>query len=177
VTLVGSQCVEARSVVADVGIALALVDVDAGIAAGSQRVAVVADALERSLEVVAVAVVADSGTFVAFVDIGAVSASHSEFVTVGADTLETSGRIDTLRVSTAWIRQSAAFVIIDTLVRFFIVDVSAMALAFEATGNVHADAVLAHLRHQSTLVDLSGKSSHRIDDRSWSSAAQLQVFT
>ena len=137
-TLVGSQCVEARSVVADVGIALALVDVDAEIAAGSQRVAVVADALERSLEVVAVAVVADSGTFVAFVDIyhvrffvissasfyfdglnpdlqkltGAVSASHSEFVTVGADTLETSGRIDTLRVSTAWIRQSAAFVII-----------------------------------------------------------------
>ena len=69
VALVRSHRVEARSVVTDVWIALALVDIDAGIAARGQSVTVVADALERSLEVVTVAVVADSGTFVALVDI------------------------------------------------------------------------------------------------------------
>jgi len=112
VALVGSHRVEARSIVANVGIALAFVDVDAGIATGCQRVAVVADALERSLEVVAVAVVADSGTLVTFVNISAVSAGYSEFVTVGADALEASGRVDTLRVSTARVRQSATFVVV-----------------------------------------------------------------
>ena len=85
VALVGSHRVEARSIVANVGIALAFVDVDAGIATGCQRVAVVADALERSLEVVAVAVVADSGTLVTFVNI-----CHVIFIIISASTRDSS---------------------------------------------------------------------------------------
>ena len=69
VALVGAEGVEAGAVVANVGIALALVDVDAGITAGSQSVATAADALERALEVVTLAVVANAGPFATLVNI------------------------------------------------------------------------------------------------------------
>lgn len=66
---VGAECVDARSVVANVRVALALVDVNARITTGRQRVTAAADALERSLEVVALTVVTDAGAITTFVDI------------------------------------------------------------------------------------------------------------
>ena len=66
---VGAERVDARSVVANVRVALALVDVNARITTGSQRVAAAAYALERSLEVVTLTVVADAGPITTFVDI------------------------------------------------------------------------------------------------------------
>ncbi len=66
---VRSEVVDAGAVVADVGIALAFVDIHAGIASWSQSIAAATDALERSLEVVAFAVAADSGPLATFVDI------------------------------------------------------------------------------------------------------------
>ena len=47
----------------------ALVDVDARIATGRQRVAAAAHALERSLKVVALSVAANAGPIAAFVDV------------------------------------------------------------------------------------------------------------
>ena len=46
----------------------------------------------------------------------------------------------------------------------FIVNLSSITLAFKAAGHIHADTVLAHLRHQCTFVNLLGYASHWIDD-------------
>ena len=69
VAFVRAEVVDAGAVVADVGVALAFVDIDAGIASRSQSVAAATHALERSLEVVAFAVAADSGPLATLVDI------------------------------------------------------------------------------------------------------------
>ena len=67
--LVRSHRVDASAVVANVRVALALVDVDARVAARRQRVAVLAHALERALEVVTLAVVANSRALATFVNV------------------------------------------------------------------------------------------------------------
>lgn len=67
--LIRSHRVNASAVVANVGIALALVDVDARVTTGSERVAVFTHALERALEVVTFAVVANSRTLATFVNV------------------------------------------------------------------------------------------------------------
>lgn len=67
--LVRAQSVDARSVVADVRIALAFVDVDARVAARRQSVAVATHALERALEVVAFTVAANARALAAFVNV------------------------------------------------------------------------------------------------------------
>ena len=46
----------------------------------------------------------------------------------------------------------------------FVVNVTSIALAFEAAGHIHADTILAHLGHQRTFVDLLGDARHWIDD-------------
>jgi hypothetical protein len=67
--LVGAESVEAGAVVANVGIALAFVNVDTRITAGCQSVAAAADALERTLEIVTLAVVANTGPIATLVNI------------------------------------------------------------------------------------------------------------
>ena len=59
----------------------------------------------------------------------------------------------------------------------FIVGVTAIAFAFEAARYVHAHAVLTHLRHEGTLVDLPRQAGDWIDNGTGSVAAKLQVFT
>ena len=58
----------------------------------------------------------------------------------------------------------------------FVVDVASIALAFEAAGHIHADAILAHLGHQRTFVNLLGHACHRIDDGSGTITAQGKIF-
>lgn len=64
----------------------------------------------------------------------------------------------------------------NALVSIFVVDVAAIALAFETAGHIHADTILAHLGHQRTFVDLLGHARHWIDDGSGSITAQGQIF-
>ena len=51
--------------------------------------------------------------------------------------------------------------------RVFVVDVASVTFALETSWHVHADAVLAHLRHQCTFVNFLGEARHRIDYGSW----------
>jgi len=99
--LVGAESVEAGAVVANVGIALAFVNVDTRITAGCQSVAAAADALERALEVVTFAVVANTGPIATLVNISAISAGDAEFVAIWTSAFEASWSVDTLGVSTA----------------------------------------------------------------------------
>lgn len=59
----------------------------------------------------------------------------------------------------------------------FVVDVATIALAFEAAGHIHADTILAHLRHQRTFINLLGHARHWIDDGSGSITAQGKIFS
>lgn len=58
----------------------------------------------------------------------------------------------------------------------FVVDVTAITFALETSGHVHANTVLAHLRHQYTFVDFLGNASHWIDDGSRAITAQREIF-
>lgn len=53
-----------------------------------------------------------------------------------------------------------------------VVDVSTIAFTFETTRHVHADAVLAHLRHQDAFVNLLGNAGHWVDDGTGAVTAQ-----
>lgn len=68
-TFVRAESVETSSVVANVWIALTLVDIDTRVTAGRQSVSASADALERALEIVTFAVVANAWTIATLVDI------------------------------------------------------------------------------------------------------------
>lgn len=54
----------------------------------------------------------------------------------------------------------------NALMSILIIDITAITFALEATRDVHADTVLAHLRHQRTLVNLLGYTGHWINDGS-----------
>ena len=69
VALVRAERVDTRAIVADVGVTLTFVDINARITAWRQSVTVAAHALERSLEVVAFAVAADARTIPTLVDV------------------------------------------------------------------------------------------------------------
>ena len=53
-----------------------------------------------------------------------------------------------------------------------VIDIPAIAFTFETTRNVHADAVLAHLRHQDAFVNLLGNAGHWVDDGTRAVTAQ-----
>ena len=55
----------------------------------------------------------------------------------------------------------------------FVIDVATIAFTLKAARYVHANAVLAHLWHESAFVDFLGDTSHRIDDGARSIAAEL----
>lgn len=61
--------------------------------------------------------------------------------------------------------------------RVLVVNITAVALTFEAAGRVHATAVGAHGRHQSALIDLFGVIRNWIHNLTRHQSAENLVFT
>lgn len=115
-TLVGSNSVDAGSVITYVLIALTLVNIDAGIPVSGQLESLITNTLERALQVVAYPVVAYSGSFVAFVDVHTIPPTEPKLVTRRTKTLEVTLLIDTLGIVSAGTRYLMALVIVNALV-------------------------------------------------------------
>lgn len=160
VTLILPVHVDAAPVIANVWISYALVNINASIPRGGEKIARVADALEAALQIFALAVLANVGPFDALVDVDAVHEGRAVLVSFGTFAFEAPGEVYALRVSAA--RGFEAFVLVDALVRVGVVLVAAVTLTFEARRSVHALAVFAHRRHQFAFVDAFGFVGHRV---------------